>query len=350
MKALCQEPVSATESTARPQALSLPPELIERAAARIRILCVVLGGCALLYSGVTLLMQLGVIQAQRDLSTWVRGFYPVAACALLLSAGVYVASKRGKLRAQGRLDLGLALQVLGALCITASEHLVPVPAAVHGVSYVCVWILSFNVIPATPRRAALAAFAAATMGPVGLAANVLMNHHVWPRFDAGVLMFLPNYIAAIIAVVTARLVHRLGTDVSRARRMGSDRLVEKLGQGGMGEVWRAEHRTLIRPAAVKLLRRDIAGLLSAADAEALMQRFRREVQATALLQSPHTVAIYDFGRSEEGALYYVMELLHGIDLQQLVKRTGPQPAERVIHILRQACHSLADAHRAGLVH
>jgi serine/threonine-protein kinase len=117
----------------------------------------------------------------------------------------------------------------------------------------------------------------------------------------------------------------------------------------MGEVWRAEHDLLARPAAVKLIRADSA-FGNDASRQRLIERFQREAQATAALESPHTVELYDFGVSDDGVLYYVMELLRGIDLETLVHRFGPQPAERVAHVLIQACHSLEDAHRSGLVH
>ncbi len=120
-------------------------------------------------------------------------------------------------------------------------------------------------------------------------------------------------------------------------------LVEKLGAGSMGEIWRGRHRRLDRDCAVKMLRK------KAADWED-EQRFEREARVMAGLSSPHTVAIYDFGLRQDGSFYYVMELLDGIDLQKLVSRFGPLPARRVVHIMRQACHSLAEAHAAGLVH
>jgi len=132
--------------------------------------------------------------------------------------------------------------------------------------------------------------------------------------------------------------------------MGSYRLVELLGQGGMGEVWRAEHHSLVRPAAVKLLRRELAGHLTDSQVNAMNVRFQREVQATAQLTSPHTVAVYDYGQTTDGVLYYAMELLNGLDAETLVKRHGPQPAERVVYLLRQACESLAEAHHRHLVH
>jgi eukaryotic-like serine/threonine-protein kinase len=113
----------------------------------------------------------------------------------------------------------------------------------------------------------------------------------------------------------------------------------------MGEVWRARHRLLIRPAAIKLIRPEMSG-----DRELLLRRFEREARATAALKSPHTVQLYDFGVTQEGRLYLVMELLDGFDLDTLMRRDGPLAAARVVHILRQVCESLEEAHDAGLVH
>ena len=129
--------------------------------------------------------------------------------------------------------------------------------------------------------------------------------------------------------------------------VGSYRLVSRLGSGGMGEVWLGKHRLLARPAAVKLIRHDAQ---PGAAREQLVRRFQREAQVTAGLRSPHTVQLYDFGVNDTGSFYYVMELLDGLDLQHIVTRFGPQPAERVIMLLRQACRSLAEAHEHGLVH
>jgi serine/threonine-protein kinase len=147
-----------------------------------------------------------------------------------------------------------------------------------------------------------------------------------------------------IAWYGSRVIYRLTRDLSKAREMGSYRLVEKLGAGGMGEVWRAQHRMLARPAAVKLIRADAVGGLD------VTRRFEREAQATAGLESPHTVELYDFGVTDEGTFYYVMELLDGLDLDTLVEKYGPVPAARAVHFLKQACHSLTDAHETGLVH
>jgi serine/threonine-protein kinase len=152
--------------------------------------------------------------------------------------------------------------------------------------------------------------------------------------------------AVVLAYFGARMIYAIGLDVSRARLLGAYQLDSRLGAGGMGEVWRASHRMLARPAAVKL----IAPRHLGDDTHAVLTRFEQEAQATALLRSPHTVEVYDFGLSSDGSFYYVMELLDGLDLQKLVDTHGPIPASRVVYILRQVCHSIGEAHAAGMVH
>jgi serine/threonine-protein kinase len=118
----------------------------------------------------------------------------------------------------------------------------------------------------------------------------------------------------------------------------------------MGEVYRATHRMLARPAAIKLIRPEMLGPAEGQATQLTLKRFRREAEAAANLRSPHTVEIYDFGVTEDETLYFVMELLEGMDLESLVRKHGPVPAGRAIHILGQVCDSLAEAHAAGLVH
>jgi serine/threonine-protein kinase len=153
-----------------------------------------------------------------------------------------------------------------------------------------------------------------------------------------------------MSYVAARVVYSLGTEVGRARELGSYRLVEQLGQGGMGEVWRARHSMLARPAAIKLIRTTLLAGGSAAVSDDMRRRFEREAQAIARLRSPHTVTLFDFGVAPDGAFYYVMELLEGLDADTLVRRHGPIPADRAIFLLRQMCHSLSEAESCGLVH
>ncbi|HEY7635430.1 MAG TPA: serine/threonine-protein kinase [Gemmatimonadales bacterium] len=154
-----------------------------------------------------------------------------------------------------------------------------------------------------------------------------------------------SVLGTTLATIISRVTYGLRRQVAEANELGQYVLEEKIGGGGMGEVWRARHRLLIRPAAIKLIRPQMSG-----DPELLLRRFEREARATAALKSPHTVELYDFGATEDGRLYYVMELLDGLDLDTLVKQYGPVPAERAVHILRQVCSSLQDAHVNGLVH
>lgn len=141
----------------------------------------------------------------------------------------------------------------------------------------------------------------------------------------------------------------LMNNLGRIREIGNYELEELLGEGGMGEVWRGHHRMLARPVAVKLIRRARMGDGDSIAANRLLVRFQREAKATAALRSAHTVAVYDFGLHED-TFYYVMELLDGMDLRTLVEVHGRQPVERVLHLLRQACHSLHEAHTVGLIH
>jgi serine/threonine-protein kinase len=162
-------------------------------------------------------------------------------------------------------------------------------------------------------------------------------------------VFQTLFLIAVVwmATSTSHTLYDLRRSAREAKELGPYALEEKLGAGGMCEVWRARHRLLVRPAAIKLIRPE---LLSHADSDLVLHRFEREARATAALRSPHTVQLYDFGVAEDGTLYFVMELLLGIDLETLVSRFGAVPAERAIHILKQVCHSLDEAHQNGLTH
>jgi serine/threonine-protein kinase len=160
--------------------------------------------------------------------------------------------------------------------------------------------------------------------------------------------FLWVAFAAAVAVAARR---RTGLAVGSvdAPTLGSYRLLARIGEGGMGEVWKASHQMLARRAAIKLIRPGPASSF-ARQADMWIERFRREANVIAGLQSPHTIYLYDFGVSPDGQFYYVMELLDGISLQTLVTNFGPQPPARVGAILLQICESLEEAHQQGLIH
>jgi serine/threonine-protein kinase len=155
---------------------------------------------------------------------------------------------------------------------------------------------------------------------------------------------LTMVVAAVAAVFGTHLINTLRREAFEARQLGQYRLIKPLGVGGMGEVYLAEHRMLKRPCAVKLIRPEQAGNPQ------VLARFEREVQMTARLSHWNTVEVYDYGRTDDGTFYYVMEYLPGLSLEDLLHRYGPLPAERVVHLLRQTCQALREAHAIGLIH
>ena len=222
-----------------------------------------------------------------------------------------------------------------------------------GLSWVAVWVVLFTVVvPTSPRRAVLTALASVSAVPV-LIGLLIASGATSLRLSPAQYFFglvFPYLLVVCMAYVGARVVYHLGTEVKRARELGSYYLEEKLGEGGMGEVWRARHRMLARPAAIKLIRPSLAGDGHAGVSEEAARRFEREAQVIARLRSPHTVELFDFGMADDGAFYYVMELLDGLDADSLLRRFGPTPPERAIYLLRQICHSLSEAQSHGLVH
>jgi len=144
-------------------------------------------------------------------------------------------------------------------------------------------------------------------------------------------------------LAAGRMIHRLRRQVHAAQQLGQYTLLDKLGEGGVGIVYRARHAMLRRPTAIKLLG-------EATRDPTRLARFEREVQLTSELSHPNTIAIYDYGRTPEGVFYYAMEHIEGITLEQLVTRDGPCPPGRVVRLLEQACGALAEAHAVGLVH
>jgi serine/threonine-protein kinase len=201
------------------------------------------------------------------------------------------------------------------------------------------------IIPSEPRRTAWIGAAVAVLLPIFTYAGYARapGPLTYPPVTYASYASLFGLLAVLLSTKISSVIYGLRQTVREARRLGPYTLVEKIGEGGMGAVYRAKHALLRRPTAIKILPPERAGEMDLA-------RFEREVQMTSLLTSPYTVSVYDYGRTRDGLFYYAMEYLDGIDLDELVRRDGPMPPERVVHVLGQVCEALAEAHRAGLVH
>jgi serine/threonine-protein kinase len=211
-------------------------------------------------------------------------------------------------------------------------------------------IVSYGVfIPNRLRRCVTVTAAQATLALAVLLAAGLAAGWPAPELAMHLLLTAPTLALAVgVAAFGSFKISALQREAHAARRaareLGQYRLKERLGAGGMGEVYLAEHRLLKRPCAVKLIRPERAG-----DPQ-FLRRFEREVQATALLDHPGVVAVYDYGHAADGTFYYVMEYLAGVGLDRLVERHGPLPPALAVHLLRQLCAALRAAHGRGLVH
>ena len=206
-------------------------------------------------------------------------------------------------------------------------------------------------VPSTPRRTVgiTAAFGVPMLLTTAILVPVAGGGLAFRAADSGAYLWLPGNtalmwgFAVITCTVITKVMYGLRAQVREARRLGQYVLEQKLGEGGMGEVYRARHGMMRRPSAIKLLRADRTGELN-------LRRFEREVQLTARLTHPNTITIFDYGRTADGVFYYAMELLDGATLERIVALDGPQEAGRVVRILTMACRALSEAHAIGLIH
>jgi hypothetical protein len=212
----------------------------------------------------------------------------------------------------------------------------------------CSHLLITRAVLVPSRSALTGAIGATSLLPLlGTTAYVLVASPVAAPVGQAILVTVQSTgwcaVALAVSTIASQIIFGLRKDVALARQVGQYTLDEKIGEGGMGVVYRARHALLRRPTAIKLLPPGRAGLVN-------LRRFEREVQQTARLTHPNTVAIYDYGRTPDGVFYYAMELLDGITLDELVRTGGALPPARAIHILRQVCGALGEAHDLGLVH
>ena len=217
-------------------------------------------------------------------------------------------------------------------------------------AYFSTWaflILTYGILMPNTWQRALAVLLPAAFLPFGLILWLRSSHPaIEAALDADEMntpVFLP-FLAVLVAVYGTYIINSIRRAAFKAKQLGQYVLKTKLGSGGMGEVYRAEHQLLKRPCAIKLIKPEKAGDAS------VLARFEREVQATAKLTHWNTIEIFDYGHSDDGTFYYAMELLPGLSLEEVVKFYGPIPAERAVHFLRQACKALREAHGKGLIH
>jgi serine/threonine-protein kinase len=275
----------------------------------------------------------------------------VTLSAVLMAAGLFALGHYQLVTATALIGIGMLFEVVVALTISMIETSVPMTPgqAVLGMSSIGPWVFAVGVlIPNRPAWTLVTALAAATTWPAAYAINAYRFEFAPVPFGQFAAWPAINYLLAGLAYLIGRWTYGTAIAAQTALDLGSYRLVSPIGEGGMGEVWRAEHQMLARAAAIKLVKPDAGS--TARQADITVRRFKREANIIASLQSPHTVYLYDFGVSQEGYFYYVMELLDGISLQTLVTTFGPQSAARVADLMKQMCASLEEAHRKGLVH
>jgi hypothetical protein len=332
-----QPQLDSTPTDAAAVSTPIPGDLLADSVRRLRVACIV--WTALWLTGVLvnhLVLPLLRLRPEQVIP-WPPIADGLAATCILVSCLVYHFAPDACSQPGALVDLSLSYEVVLAFAIGVINQWEPQVLGGR-LSWICALVLLHpSIVPGPPHKILIGSLAAATMDPVGLGIARMRGLELPPISALG-WAYLANYVCALLAVVPSQVIARMSRQVSRAREMGSYRLGALIGEGGMGEVWEAHHRLLARPAAIKLIRP--ARTLDETASGSRVQ----------VLRSPHTIQLYDFGVTADGRFYLVMELLDGIDLESLVREFGPQPPSRVIHLLRQACESLAEAHARGLVH
>ncbi len=330
-----------------PVPTQLPAALLEKASGRLCWITTLCAVSTLIFFGLEQLLQPELYKIA-ELSS-VR----LSLCGVLLLSGALMAAQQKALfRKETLLNLGIVFQILVAFAFSMLETSMPwKDQTVLGHSAVAIWLsICALLLPNTPLKAAVAALLSAAAWPAAYFFNLwLIGFDPLPANRLAVWIF-PNFVMAIWMFILNNRVLGMQLKQATAEELGSYKLDYLIGKGGMGEVWRAKHKMLARDAAIKLIRADVLAGVNGRQEQLIRKRFEREARATASLRSPHTVALFDFGHTQDNTFYYVMELLEGMDLQTMVERYGPLHHGRVVNILMQTAESLEEAHRAGLVH
>jgi eukaryotic-like serine/threonine-protein kinase len=351
---LARDTAPSEPRTTRGRARPLAEDLLRQATHRVEIMALV---AAVLWTLAPALSHLALYLTDPDdprLTLFARVNLIAAGC-VAVSLALYAYLRSGRRDPERVMDLALVYMVAMTFAMGVLIHWARPWSVPSTVEPMITWsgpiiLITAGIVPVPPRKMLVAGLIAASMDTVGMViAGASGEYHYGHLYNA-LLMHYPNFLMLGAAVTISHVVTRLGQQVTREREMGSYRLGELLGRGGMGEVYLATHRMLARPAAIKLIRPEVLAAGDPGLAQTAVARFRREAEAAARLRSPHTVELYDFGVTEDGTFYLVMELLEGQNLERLVRQEGALEPARVIHILRQVCESLEEAHSYGLVH
>jgi serine/threonine-protein kinase len=295
------------------------------------------------------------VQAMAVLTLGVRVLLCAAVAGLLAS---HIELSNRQLRALEYVFFGLMILIMmagqfvfGSELIRKGDFARLVAMENHGIINLLVLMILYAVfIPNEPRATARVVLTMA-LGPFLLLVALqlkasesatIVDQLASSEFAIGNMLLV--LISAGLAIYTSHVLHHLRRDLHQARRLGQYQLGEKLGEGGMGEVYLAEHQLLKRPSALKMIKPDVNTNPIA------LARFEREVQTAAMLSNPNTIEIFDYGHTDDGTFYYVMEYLPGMSVSELVHQFGPMTPGRVVFLMRQVCGALAEAHNYGLVH
>ncbi len=277
------------------------------------------------------------------------GFYFHLA-ATLIPAAIWVFLRRGPRREQLLIGIDYTSSLVISVLLTLMGVTMDVPEGMIQTLLALILILMVRavVVPSTGRRTLFVSGVASLFATVTVAVAVHAPWISWLLGRVNSVQYILNFAlwltaTTVVATIASRIIFGLQEQIRHARQIGAYVLDEKIGEGGMGVVYRATHGLLRRETAIKML-------LPGRMAPTAVARFEREVHQLARLNHPNTIAIYDYGRTPDGVFYYAMEYVDGLDLEDLVEAIGPLPPGRVVHLLIQICESLAEAHDLGLVH
>ena len=307
--------------TSRGYRRRLPEDLLENASRRLAVISLT---AIFLWTAGTILFHLATAQSDPRWWSWQTSDW-IVVFGTVLSITMYIYARSGRGDPEFVLDLGLVYMVLTALLIGLMSHweMMATRVRIPLVSWLGVLVLIFAAIVPTSRgKMLVAGFIAVSMNPLGMIIGKARGVQDYESLAVVAVMHYQDYLIAVVAVVVSHVVTNLGREVAKARELGSYRLGELLGRGGMGEVYKATHQMLARPAAIKLIRPEAVSAGDRSITETAIVRFKREATAAANLRSPHTVELYDFGITDDGLLEAVVESIY---VQQAATASGEKP-------------------------